>query len=97
MNTALLTIDDFSSKNTPAIVDYLKEKVTIPIAVMVKKASLNLKHRLMTLKKLNLKQRVRSLLMRIFLREEFPKTTRYTPDRAEHIICMQREILPIRW
>lgn len=26
MNTALLTIDDFSSKNTPAIVDYLKEK-----------------------------------------------------------------------
>lgn len=26
MNTALLTIDDFSSGNTPAIVDYLKEK-----------------------------------------------------------------------
>ena len=26
MNTAILTIDDFSSKNTPAIVDYLKEK-----------------------------------------------------------------------
>ena len=26
MNTALLTIDDISSKNTPAIVDYLKEK-----------------------------------------------------------------------
>ena len=26
MNRALLTIDDFSSKNTPAIVDYLKEK-----------------------------------------------------------------------
>jgi len=26
MNTALLTIDDFSSKNTPAVVDYLKEK-----------------------------------------------------------------------
>ena len=26
MNTALLTIDDFSSKNTPAIVDYVKEK-----------------------------------------------------------------------
>ncbi len=26
MNSALLTIDDFSSKNTPAIVDYLKEK-----------------------------------------------------------------------
>ena len=26
MNTALLTIDDFSSKNTPAMVDYLKEK-----------------------------------------------------------------------
>ena len=26
MNTALLTIDDFSSRNTPAIVDYLKEK-----------------------------------------------------------------------
>lgn len=26
MNTALLTIDDFSTKNTPAIVDYLKEK-----------------------------------------------------------------------
>lgn len=25
MNSALLTIDDFSSKNTPAIVDYLKE------------------------------------------------------------------------
>lgn len=26
MNSALLTIDDFSSKNTPAVVDYLKEK-----------------------------------------------------------------------
>lgn len=26
MNTALLTIDDFSAKNTPAIVDFLKEK-----------------------------------------------------------------------
>ena len=26
MNTALLTIDDFSSKNTPAMVDYLNEK-----------------------------------------------------------------------
>lgn len=26
MNTALLTIDDFSAKNTPAIVDYLNEK-----------------------------------------------------------------------
>lgn len=26
MNSALLTIDDFSTKNTPAIVDYLKEK-----------------------------------------------------------------------
>jgi len=26
MNRAFLTIDDFSSKNTPAIVDYLKEK-----------------------------------------------------------------------
>ena len=26
MNTAFLTIDDFSSKNTPAIVDYLKEQ-----------------------------------------------------------------------
>lgn len=26
MNSALLTIDDFSSKNTPAIVNYLKEK-----------------------------------------------------------------------
>ena len=26
MNSALLTIDDFSSKNTPAIVEYLKEK-----------------------------------------------------------------------
>ncbi|MCM1236234.1 MAG: polysaccharide deacetylase family protein [Ruminococcus flavefaciens] len=26
MNSALLTIDDFSSKNTPAIVDYLNEK-----------------------------------------------------------------------
>lgn len=26
MNSALLTIDDISSKNTPAIVDYLKEK-----------------------------------------------------------------------
>lgn len=31
MNTALLTIDDFSSKNTPAIVDYLKEKGIRPI------------------------------------------------------------------
>lgn len=31
MNTALLTIDDFSSKNTPAIVDYLKEKGIVPI------------------------------------------------------------------
>lgn len=26
MNSGLLTIDDFPSKNTPAIVDYLKEK-----------------------------------------------------------------------
>ena len=26
MNSGILTIDDFSSKNTPAIVDYLKEK-----------------------------------------------------------------------
>lgn len=26
MNSALLTIDDFSSKNTPEIVDYLNEK-----------------------------------------------------------------------
>ena len=26
MNSALLTIDDISSKNTPAIVEYLKEK-----------------------------------------------------------------------
>ncbi len=26
MNSAILTIDDFSSQNTPAIVDYLKEK-----------------------------------------------------------------------
>lgn len=26
MNSAILTIDDFSSKNTPAMVDYLKEK-----------------------------------------------------------------------
>ena len=26
MNSAILTIDDISSKNTPAIVDYLKEK-----------------------------------------------------------------------
>ena len=26
MNRGLLTIDDFSSKNKPAIVDYLKEK-----------------------------------------------------------------------
>ena len=26
MNSALLTIDDFSSPNTPALVDYLKEK-----------------------------------------------------------------------
>ena len=31
MNTALLTIDDFSSKNTPAMVDYLKEKGIRPI------------------------------------------------------------------
>lgn len=31
MNTALLTIDDFSSKNTPAIVDYLNEKGIKPI------------------------------------------------------------------
>lgn len=26
MNSALLTIDDIASKNTPAIVDYLNEK-----------------------------------------------------------------------
>ena len=26
MNTVLLTIDDFSSKNTPAMVDYFREK-----------------------------------------------------------------------
>lgn len=26
MNSGLLTIDDFPSKNTPTIVDYLKEK-----------------------------------------------------------------------
>ena len=26
MNSGLLTIDDFPSKNTPMIVDYLKEK-----------------------------------------------------------------------
>ncbi len=31
MNSALLTIDDISSKNTPAIVDYLKEKGIKPI------------------------------------------------------------------
>lgn len=31
MNTALLTIDDFASKNTPAIVDYLKERGIKPI------------------------------------------------------------------
>lgn len=31
MNTATLTIDDFSSKNTPAIVDYLQEKGIKPI------------------------------------------------------------------
>ena len=31
MNTALLTIDDFSSANTPAIVDYLVEKGIQPI------------------------------------------------------------------
>ena len=31
MNTALLTIDDIASKNTPAIVDYLKEKGIRPI------------------------------------------------------------------
>ena len=31
MNTAILTIDDFSSKNTPAMVDYLKEKGIRPI------------------------------------------------------------------
>lgn len=31
MNTALLTIDDFSSKNTPAIVDYLNAKGIKPI------------------------------------------------------------------
>lgn len=31
MNSALLTIDDFSSKNTPAIVDYLKGKGIKPI------------------------------------------------------------------
>ena len=31
MNTALLTIDDVPSKNTPAIVDYLKEKGIQPI------------------------------------------------------------------
>ena len=31
MNTALLTIDDIASKNTPAIVDYLKEKGIQPI------------------------------------------------------------------
>lgn len=37
MNTALLTIDDFSSKNTPAIVDYLKEKGIRPIFFAVGK------------------------------------------------------------
>ncbi len=31
MNSALLTIDDFSSKNTPAIVDYLNKKGIKPI------------------------------------------------------------------
>lgn len=31
MNSAILTIDDFASKNTPAIVDYLKEKGIKPI------------------------------------------------------------------
>ena len=31
MNSALLTIDDIASKNTPAIVDYLKEKGIKPI------------------------------------------------------------------
>lgn len=31
MNTALLTIDDFASKNTPAMVDYFKEKGIKPI------------------------------------------------------------------
>ena len=31
MNTALLTVDDIASKNTPAIVDYLKEKGIQPI------------------------------------------------------------------
>ena len=31
MNTALLTIDDFSSRNTPAMVDYFKEKGIKPI------------------------------------------------------------------
>lgn len=31
MNTAILTIDDIASKNTPAIVDYLKEKGIRPV------------------------------------------------------------------
>ena len=31
MNTALLTIDDFASKNTPAMVDYFKKKGIKPI------------------------------------------------------------------
>ena len=31
MNTALLTIDDFASRNTPALVDYLTEKGIRPI------------------------------------------------------------------
>lgn len=31
MNTALLTIDDFASRNTPALVDYLTEKGICPI------------------------------------------------------------------
>lgn len=31
MNSAILTIDDFASKNTPAIVDYLQEKRIKPI------------------------------------------------------------------
>ena len=35
MNTALLTVDDIASKNTPAIVDYLKEKGIQPIFLAI--------------------------------------------------------------
>lgn len=35
MNSAILTIDDISSKNTPAIVDYLKEKGIIAVMFAV--------------------------------------------------------------